>query len=153
MTHVDLQEGRDAVVKLALGRKEIALSARVVVDASGRQTMLGNHFKLKVKDTVFDQYAIHTWFDNFDRAALTAKAELAEYIHIHFLPVTNTWVWQIPITDGTTSLGVVTQKAHFSKSRESPGAILLGLPGVAARTARCRAAGQSSASFQGRGRL
>jgi 1H-pyrrole-2-carbonyl-[peptidyl-carrier protein] chlorinase len=119
VTHVDLQEGRDAVIKFAMGRKEIALSARVVVDASGRQTMLGNQLKLKVKDTVFDQYAIHAWFDNFDRAALTAKAELAEYIHIHFLPVTNTWVWQIPITDGTTSLGVVTQKAHFSKSRES----------------------------------
>jgi len=119
VTQVDLPDGQDATVKFALGRKEVGLTAHVVVDASGRHTVLGSQLKLKVKDTVFDQYAIHTWFDGFDRRAMAAKPEFADYIHIHFLPITNTWVWQIPITETTTSLGVVTQKANFSKSRES----------------------------------
>ena len=40
-------------------------------------------------------------------------------ILIHFLPVTDTWVWQIPITDTITSIGVVTQRKHFPKTREA----------------------------------
>src|SRR5258708_29418749 len=119
VTQVDLPEGEDVTVKFAMGRKEVGLSAHVVVDASGRHTVLGSQLKLKVKDTVFDQYAIHTWFDGFDRSAMAAKPEFADYIHIHFLPLTNTWVWQIPITESTTSIGVVKQKVNFSKSRES----------------------------------
>src|SRR5207247_2183220 len=38
-------------------------------------------------------------------------------IFIHFLPITNTWVWQIPITETVTSIGVVTQRKHFASSR------------------------------------
>ena len=119
VTGAELQEGRDPVVKFAMGRKEVALTARIVVDASGRSTVLGNQMKLKVKDPIFDQYAIHTWFDGFDRGAIAPKPEAGEYIHVHFLPITNTWVWQIPISDCTTSVGVVTQKANFAKSKES----------------------------------
>jgi flavin-dependent dehydrogenase len=88
-----------------------------VVDASGRGTFLGRQLKLKVNDPVFNQYAIHTWFDNLDRTALAVNKEQADYIFIHFLPVTDTWVWQIPITDTITSVGVVTQKKHFSASK------------------------------------
>jgi 1H-pyrrole-2-carbonyl-[peptidyl-carrier protein] chlorinase len=116
---VDLPPDDSAVVKFKLGRKEVALTSHIVVDASGRNTVVGSQLGLKVKDDVFDQYAIHTWFEGFDRAALGAKAELGEYIHIHFLPLTNSWVWQIPISETVTSLGVVTQKIHFAKSRES----------------------------------
>jgi FADH2 O2-dependent halogenase len=119
VTGVDLQEGRDAAVRFAFGRKEVALSAHVIVDATGRSTVLGSQLKLKVKDRVFDQYAIHSWFDGFDRGALATSSEAGNYIHIHFLPITNTWVWQIPITECVTSIGVVTQKANFAKSRES----------------------------------
>ena len=50
------------VIRFTMGRKEMGVSVRMVADASGRQTFLGNQLKLKVKDTVFDQYAIHSWF-------------------------------------------------------------------------------------------
>jgi flavin-dependent dehydrogenase len=119
VTGVEMPEGEDASVRFKIGRKEVGLTAKIVVDASGRHTVLGNQLKLKVKDRVFDQYAIHTWFDGFDRGALAASPAAAEYIHIHFLPISNSWVWQIPITATTTSVGVVTQKSHFAKSRES----------------------------------
>jgi len=70
---------------------------------------------LKVKDPVFNQFALHTWFEGFDRGA----SEPNDFIFIHFLPITNTWVWQIPITEEITSFGVVTQKEYFSKKKES----------------------------------
>jgi FADH2 O2-dependent halogenase len=90
-----------------------------VVDATGRRTLLARQLKWRVTDPVFDQYAIHTWFDGFDRKSVAYRENIDNYIFIHFLPVTNTWVWQIPITDTITSIGVVTQKKNFAKSRES----------------------------------
>jgi FADH2 O2-dependent halogenase len=97
---------------------DMAIDCRMVVDASGRKTLLGNQLKLKVRDPIFDQYAIHSWFDGFDRNALAAQAHQVDFIFIHFLPLTNTWVWQIPITDTITSIGVVTQKKSFAARRE-----------------------------------
>jgi len=101
-----------------MGRKEMGVSVRMVVDASGRRTVLGNQLKLKVKDPVFDQYAIHTWFDQYDRKVFGSGDSFRDYIYIHFLPISNTWMWQIPITESITSIGVVTQKKSFAKSRE-----------------------------------
>jgi len=101
-----------------IGPKEMSVSCKMVVDCSGRQTFLGNQLKLKVKDTVFDQYAIHSWFDGYDRKVFAKRDTNLDYIYIHFLPISNTWIWQIPITDTVTSLGVVTQKKNFAKSKE-----------------------------------
>ena len=106
-----------ARVRYQLGRQEHSTSCRLVIDASGRRTLIGNQMKWKVMDPVFDQYALHTWFHDYDRAAVAGSKEKAEYIFIHFLPLTNTWVWQIPITDEITSIGVVTQKKHFKTSK------------------------------------
>ena len=97
------------------GRGERSARVRMIVDASGRRTLLGSQLKLKVKDPLFDQYAVHTWFEGFDRG----EGPAAENIHIHFLPLVNTWVWQIPIRDGVTSVGVVTQRKNFLGSKES----------------------------------
>jgi FADH2 O2-dependent halogenase len=105
-------------VRFHMGRKEMGVNVRMVVDASGRQTLLGNQLKLKVKDTVFDQYAIHTWFGGYDRKALAKSNAQGDYIYIHFLPISNSWIWQIPITDDTTSIGVVTQKKNFAGSKK-----------------------------------
>ena len=94
------------------------VDVRLVADASGRKTLLGRQLDLKVTDPHFDQYAIHTWYRGYDRAALSNP----DHIHIHFLPDRATWVWQIPISDEVTSIGVVTQKARFKaagKEREA----------------------------------
>jgi FADH2 O2-dependent halogenase len=114
---VDFVDGGSRL-NFAMGRADMHVDCGMVVDASGRRTLLGNQLKLKVKDPVFDQYAIHTWFDGFDRKALATHAHQVDFIFVHFLPVTNTWVWQIPITDTITSIGVVTQKKSFAARRE-----------------------------------
>jgi 1H-pyrrole-2-carbonyl-[peptidyl-carrier protein] chlorinase len=101
-----------------IGPKEMSLTCKMVVDCSGRQTFLGNQLKLKIKDTVFDQYAIHSWFEGYDRTVFAKRDTNLDYIYIHFLPISNTWIWQIPITDKVTSIGVVTQKKNFAKSRQ-----------------------------------
>lgn len=91
------------------------LFAYMVVDASGRHTFLGNKFDLRVKDKHFDQYALHTWFDDYNRG----DDDKRDYLFVHFLPISDSWVWQIPITETITSIGVVTQKENFKKSNGS----------------------------------
>lgn len=109
---VDLDGEVKEVVYRADGA-ESTVRARMVVDASGRGTLLGRQLRLKTADPVFDQYAIHAWFEGLDREAVNGTDGAGEHIVIHFLPMTDTWVWQIPITDTVTSVGVVTQKSRF----------------------------------------
>lgn len=115
--HADIADTHPRIV-FTMGRREIGLRVRLVVDASGRNTFLGRQLRLKVPDPVFNQYAIHSWFDGLDRAGLAVQHEQADFIFIHFLPVTDTWVWQIPITETITSVGLVTQKKHFTTARQ-----------------------------------
>lgn len=110
--------GEHPVLRARIGNRQADVPVRMVVDASGRRTMLGNQLKLKVSDPVFNQYAIHTWFDNYDRRALAVEDGKVDYIFIHFLPLTDTWVWQIPITETITSIGVVTQKKRFAAAKD-----------------------------------
>ena len=117
--YVDFTDGEFPRVKFNIGRKESELSAQIVVDASGRRTFLGNQLKLRIRDEVFDQFAIHTWFGDYDRSAWARIPAMKDYIFIHFMPLANTWVWQIPITDSITSIGAVTQRKYFPKTPES----------------------------------
>ncbi|MEM9455608.1 MAG: NAD(P)/FAD-dependent oxidoreductase [Myxococcota bacterium] len=116
---VDFSDPTAPEVRFAIGRKEVSTRARMVIDASGRHTLLGRQLRLKVNDPVFDQYAMHTWFEGYDRKALARDHSQQEFIFIHFLPLNNTWVWQIPISDTITSIGVVTQRSRFAKDRKS----------------------------------
>lgn len=98
-------------VSTATGPRQVRV--RMVVDASGRRTLLGSQLKVKVADPVFNQYAVHGWFNGLDRSALATRDQQQDFIFIHFLPVADTWVWQIPITDSITSVGVVSQRARL----------------------------------------
>jgi flavin-dependent dehydrogenase len=118
INRVDFAEPERPILRAKIGSQQIAVPVAMVVDASGRQTLLGSQLKVKVPDPVFNQYAVHTWFDGLDRAALARRPQDADYIHVHFLPQEDTWVWQIPITDTITSIGVVTQKAKFREHKD-----------------------------------
>ncbi|GGO95474.1 NAD(P)/FAD-dependent oxidoreductase [Wenjunlia tyrosinilytica] len=114
VSNVDFS-GENPVIQAKVGSHQVDFPVRMVVDASGRQTKLGNQLKFKIPDPVFNQYAVHTWFDGLDRKALAVNKDQADYIFIHFLPVSDTWVWQIPITETITSIGVVSQKSRFQQ--------------------------------------
>jgi len=111
----------DEGVTLHYERNREANSVRggMVVDASGRNTFLGNQLKLKTADPVFDQFALHAWFEGLDRAAASKSDDYANHIYIHFLPISNSWIWQIPINDDATSVGVVTQKKQFQAAAKT----------------------------------
>jgi flavin-dependent dehydrogenase len=117
--HADFSDPDVVRLTYGLGRRDAETTVRMLVDASGRRTVIGNQMKWRIKDPVFDQYARHTWFGGYDRMALAKEEEMRSYIFIHFLPLTNTWVWQIPISEEITSVGVVTQKKHFAASKDS----------------------------------
>lgn len=105
-----LMDGSQAVgVRISVAGQELDVPAKMVIDASGRNTILGNQLRLKKKDPIFDQYAVHTWFTGVNRG----EAPSEDYIHIYFLPIERGWVWQIPISDEVTSIGVVADKKIF----------------------------------------
>jgi 1H-pyrrole-2-carbonyl-[peptidyl-carrier protein] chlorinase len=105
--------GQGVALTLRQDGRECVVPARMVIDASGRQTLLGRQLGLKAADPVFDQYAIHTWFEGLDRGSFITEPQQRDYIFIHFLPISDSWVWQIPITGTITSVGVVTQKSRL----------------------------------------
>lgn len=112
VTRVLFEDGRAIGVQVRIGDQDIELPAKVIVDASGRNTLLGRQLRLKKNDPIFDQYAVHGWFENVNREGPTG-----DFIHIYFLPVERGWAWQIPITDEITSIGVVTEREVFRRAR------------------------------------
>ncbi len=103
-------------VNFEMGGQQITMPCKMVVDASGRGTFLGRQLNLKKKDPIFNQYAVHAWFKDVDRGT----TESADYIHIYFLKVNRGWIWQIPITDKITSVGVVAERDVFRESKLDP---------------------------------
>ena len=109
---VNFQDDRAVGVRAKFAGQEIDIPAKIVVDASGRQTLLGRQLNLKQNDKIFNQYAVHGWFENVERGE---DPKTADYIHIYFLPVKRGWAWQIPITDRITSVGVVAEREVFQQ--------------------------------------
>ncbi|MEX2375968.1 MAG: NAD(P)/FAD-dependent oxidoreductase [Dehalococcoidia bacterium] len=105
-------------VEVEVTGKSVAIDASVVADASGRDTVLGRQLRIKENDAIFDQFAVHAWYEGVDRAAGGTK----DYIHIYFLPADRGWAWQIPITDSITSMGVVAEKKVFRQFKGNPDA-------------------------------
>ncbi|MEX1257209.1 MAG: NAD(P)/FAD-dependent oxidoreductase [Gemmatimonadota bacterium] len=110
---VQFEDGFASGVTVSIEGEEVTLPAKIVVDASGRSTVLGSQLRLKKNDPIFDQFALHAWYEDVSRGS----GPTADFIHIYFLPVERGWAWQIPITDTVTSMGVVTEKSVFKKSR------------------------------------
>ncbi len=110
-----LFEGDQAVgVRAGLCGQEMDIPAKLVVDATGRHTLLGRQLKLLKPDPHFNQFAVHAWFEKVD----CGQGERADDIHIYFLEIERGWAWQIPITETVTSVGIVADKKVFKASFE-----------------------------------
>ncbi|MGQ0669856.1 MAG: NAD(P)/FAD-dependent oxidoreductase [Actinomycetota bacterium] len=128
---VDLDdEGRASGVRVRILDRELDLTSRFVVDASGRRGLLGRQLKLMEKDPLFDQYAIYSWF----RGVRPPTEDTGDFIHIHFLPVRRGWVWQIPLYEGIWSVGVVVEKDVFNKAGKDHEAFFNDLIGKSVNT-------------------
>ena len=82
---VDFSNPEHVTIYFDMGKQEVGVRVRMVVDASGRQTFLGIQEKLKVRDPVFDQFAIHTLVRRIRSAGYSEKGR-AGRLHLHPLP-------------------------------------------------------------------
>jgi len=87
--------------------------ARFIVDASGRDTFLGNRLKAKRRDTKHNSAALYGHFRGAQRYTAKREGDISIYWFDHG------WFWFIPLADGTTSVGAVVWP-YYTKTRKVP---------------------------------
>jgi len=101
--------GATVNVELDDGAKQ-TWRTRFLVDASGRDTLLANHFKCKQKNTRHNSSAIYGHFTGATRLEGKMEGNITIFWFAHG------WFWFIPLADGTTSVGAVCWP-YYLKSR------------------------------------
>jgi len=100
--------------QLADGGLEIH-RAKVVVDASGRDTLLAGRLGWKRRDPNLNKIAIFTYFKGAVRdPGLDEGATTIAYIH------KKGWFWYIPLVDDAVSVGVVSDRDHLYRGSSNP---------------------------------
>lgn len=115
VTNVEfLPDGQGAVVKMHhdVGRTD-TWRARFVLDASGRDTFLGNRLKAKQRNEKHNSTALYAHFTNVRRNEGKAEGNITIFWFDHG------WFWFIPLANGKTSIGAVTWP-YYLKSRKKP---------------------------------
>ncbi len=87
--------------------------ARFVVDASGRDTFLGNRLKAKVRNEKHNSTAVYGHFSGTRRNTGKAEGNITIFWFEHG------WFWYIPLANGKTSIGTVTWP-YYLKTRKKP---------------------------------
>jgi flavin-dependent dehydrogenase len=106
-----LPEGQGAIVQAQLDDgKKLSWHARFVLDASGRDTFLGNRLKAKQRNKKHNSTAIYAHFSGAQRHAGKEAGHITVFWFDHG------WFWFIPLADGTTSVGAVTWP-YYLKTR------------------------------------
>jgi 1H-pyrrole-2-carbonyl-[peptidyl-carrier protein] chlorinase len=79
------------------------LTARFIVDASGRRSLLGTQLQLVRRNSPPHQCAFYAWFRDVE-PSLNGRND---YAYLHLLGNRRKWGWQIPLRDNVTSVGIV----------------------------------------------
>ena len=87
--------------------------ARFVVDASGRDTLLGRQFDVKRRNPRHNSSALYGHFTGAKRHPGQDEGNITIFWFDHG------WFWLIPLADGATSIGAVVWP-HYLKSRSNP---------------------------------
>ena len=109
LVHFD-RDGVRVDVKDAFGNAS-TVNADFVVDASGRDTFLSSRLKLKEKNAKHNSVAVFGHFTNAERLPGKREGDISIFWFDHG------WIWFIPLSDGTTSVGAVCWP-HYLASRE-----------------------------------
>ena len=137
----------DDRVELKVQAKSAApekITARYVIDASGRHSVLGNHFKLKETYPHLQKISIFAHYEGVELeegrdAALTRMVRAADR-----------WFWYIPLPNDRSSIGVVCDTVLYRQSKKSPEEFLeqslAGQPFLTRRMNRARRVTQAYAS-------
>jgi len=95
------------------GRNE-SWQARFVIDASGRDTFLGNRLSTKRRNRKHNSSAMYAHFKGVRRDADCKRAG-----NISIFWFDHGWMWLIPLADGATSIGIVVWP-YYMKKRAQP---------------------------------
>ena len=93
------------------GRSE-SWTADTLIDASGRDTFLGNRLRSKRRNKKHNSAAMYAHFAGARRECGTRAGNITIYWFDHG------WFWSIPLADGTTSIGAVVWP-YYMKTRSS----------------------------------
>jgi flavin-dependent dehydrogenase len=94
------------------GRTE-TWTADYVVDASGRDTLLGNHLRAKHRNKKHNSAALYAHFAGARRECGKREGNVTIYWFDHG------WFWFIPLADGATSIGAVVWPYYMKRRRTS----------------------------------
>ena len=91
---------------------ETEWQARFVVDCSGRDTFLANRFQIKHRNPKHNSSAIYGHYAGARRHDGQAEGNITIFWFEHG------WFWFIPMTDGVTSIGMVTWPYYMKTKGE-----------------------------------
>lgn len=100
-------------VRAEIDGEERELTARIVIDATGRDTLLGDQLKLKRKDDRLRQAALYSHFTNVEMGLGPEGGDIL------VVGGDYGWFWMIPLDRKTTSIGVVFPSRVLREARES----------------------------------
>ena len=92
------------------------IASQVVVDATGQQAMLANRLRLKQDDPQLKKAAIWSYF----QGATRDEGEHGGATIILHTEGKKTWFWFIPLSNDTTSIGVVGDHQYLLKRDAKP---------------------------------
>ena len=108
--------------------EKLAVRARYLVDATGRDAFLGGALKLKRKHPRHRSAALFAHFRGVERRPGEDAGNISIYAH------ENGWAWMIPLREEIVSVGIVADPWLFKNRSEPPGDFLRRvLDGVPAR--------------------
>ena len=90
------------------------IHSRYLLDCSGRQTILGNFFKLKKMYDHLQKFSVFAHYENVDRPSGI------DGTLIRMVRGLDRWFWMIPLTATRMSIGVVIDTATFRAMKLSP---------------------------------
>lgn len=88
--------------------------ARFLVDASGRDTFLANRFRIKERNPRHNSSAVYAHFRHARRHEGDAEGNISIFWFDHG------WFWFIPMSNDTTSVGMVTWPYHMKTRAGRP---------------------------------
>lgn len=107
----------DEVILSVRGRADArpsGIRARYLIDASGRNSVVGAKFKLKENYEHLQKVSIFAHYNGVTRES-GRDGTLTRMVR-----AIDRWFWVIPLTENRTSIGVVLDGAVFRASKQSP---------------------------------
>jgi flavin-dependent dehydrogenase len=104
-------DGEGATVEITVDGVTHSHRTRYLIDASGRDTVLGSQMRLKRRNPAHQSAALFAHFHNVERRPGKDEGNVSVYRFDHG------WIWMIPLRDGCVSVGAVCSPDYL-KQRE-----------------------------------